>query len=333
MSRPPRLLLPHTVALVTSRVQQGLPFVCTPLMEMILWSALAVAQNLYPIKILAFVMMGNHLHLIVLVEDPEMLESFMERFKCETAHAVNRLLGRRQVTVWCEGYDSPAILTVDDLVEKMAYVYANPVRAHLSDSIRTYYGVSSWNMFASGQTSKEIRRIRRPFIQPLPKGKLSPRQQKQLAAVAEEKAEEALEFILTPNAWTIAFPNYESVEHFNQRVQLRLLQIEAEMAAERQAKQATLPSAVAVLTQPINTHYLPQKFGRRMWCICGDVTLRIAFIKFIKELRKKSQLVRKLWKCGNRSEPFPIGLFPPCQPVLANLLPAFIRRSIYVNGS
>ena len=45
---------------------------------------------------------------------------FMERFKCETAHAVNRLLGRRQVTVWCKGYDSPVILTLDDLVEKLA---------------------------------------------------------------------------------------------------------------------------------------------------------------------------------------------------------------------
>ena len=261
-----------------------------------------------------------------------MIESFMERFKCETAHAVNRLLGRRQVTVWCEGYDSPAILTVDDLVEKMAYVYANPVRANRSDSIRTYHGISSWNMFDSGQTTKEIMRIRRPFIGPLPKGQLSPRQQKQLATVAEEKAEEALEFILTPNSWKIAFPNYESVEHFNQRVKLRLLEIEAEMAAERQAKQTTLPSAVAVLTQPINTDYLPQKFGRRMWCICSDVALRMAFIKFIKELRKKSRQVRLLWKCGNRSEPFPIGLFPPCQPVLANLLPAFIRRSIYVIG-
>jgi REP element-mobilizing transposase RayT len=330
MSRPPRFLLPHTVALVTSRVQQGLPFVCTPLMEMILWSALAVAQNLYPIKIIAFVIMGNHIHLIVLVEDPEMIESFMERFKCETAHAVNRLLGRRQVTVWCEGYDSPAILTVDDLVEKMAYVYANPVRANRSDSIRTYHGISSWNMFDSGQTTKEIRRIRRPLIRPLPKGQLSPRQQKQLATVAQEKAEEALEFILTPNSWKIAFPNYASVEHFNQRVKLRLLQIEAEMAAERQAKRVTLPSAIAVLTQPINIHYFPQKFGRRMWCICSDVALRIAFIKFMKELRKKSRQVRLLWKCGNRSEPFPIGLFPPCQPVLANLLPAFIRKSITV---
>jgi len=42
-------------------------------------------------------------------------------------------MGRRQVTVWCEGYHSPAILTESDLIDKIAYVYAKPMRAHLGD--------------------------------------------------------------------------------------------------------------------------------------------------------------------------------------------------------
>ena len=328
MSRPPRLLLPHTIAFLTSRVQQGLPFVCTPLMEMILWSALAVAQNLYPVKIIAFVIMGNHIHLVVLVEDPEVVESFMERFKCETAHAVNRLLGRRQVTVWCEGYDSPAILTIDDLVEKVAYVYANPVRAHRSNSISTYQGVSSWNMLISGRATKEIKRIRRPCVEPLPKGTLSPNQQKQLAETIEQKATERLNFTLTPNAWTAAFPNFISPEQFNHKVQQRLEEINTEMAAERRAKQITLPTRLEALTQPMDAPYSPTKFARRMWCICRDIPLRIAFIRFIKDLRAKARQVRLLWLRGDRTTPFPTGLFPPCQPVLANLSPAFVRRYI-----
>jgi hypothetical protein len=52
MPRPLRLLFPHTVTLLTSRVQQGLPFVHTPLMETILWSALALAQDSHNIKII-----------------------------------------------------------------------------------------------------------------------------------------------------------------------------------------------------------------------------------------------------------------------------------------
>jgi REP element-mobilizing transposase RayT len=160
--------------MLTSRVQQGLPFVCCPLMELILWSALGVAQSLYPVKILSFVVMGNHIHIIALVEDPATVESFMERFKCETAHAINRLLGRRQVTVWCEGYDSPVILTLDDLVEKLAYVYANPVQAHRAASIARYQGVSSWAMFTSGNLTREVKRIRRTFLGPVVTGNVSP---------------------------------------------------------------------------------------------------------------------------------------------------------------
>ena len=328
MSRPPRILLPKTVVLLTSRVQQGLPFVCTPLMEMILWSALAVAQNLYPVKIIAFVIMGNHIHLVVLVEDPEVVESFMERFKCETAHAVNRLLGRRQVTVWCEGYDSPVILTIDDLIEKLAYVYANPVRAHRSDSITSYHGVSSWNMFASETALKEVKRIRRPFVQPLPKGRLTAKQQMQLASLVATQATETLEFKLTPNAWNVAFPNSVTREVLNKRVNQRLEEIYIEMAEQRQKNRITLPSAQEVISQLLDTPYTPKKFGRRMWCICRDIPLRIAFIKFIQGLRAKARQVRLQWISGDRSVPFPIGLFPPSQPPLANLLPAFVRRSI-----
>ncbi|MFM7088379.1 MAG: transposase [Candidatus Paceibacterota bacterium] len=176
-------------------------------MEMILWSALALAQESYKIKIISFVIMGNHIHIIALVEDPTEVESFMERLKCETAHAVNRLLGRRQVTVWNEGYDSPAILTLEDLIEKMAYVYANPVRAHRTGSIDNYSGVSSWQMFTSGALSKKVPRVRRPFVKPLPKGVLSPSEQKRKAAHVAELAKETLTFTLTPDAWTVAFPN------------------------------------------------------------------------------------------------------------------------------
>jgi REP element-mobilizing transposase RayT len=297
-------------------------------MERILWSALAIAQNLYPVKIIAFVIMGNHIHLIVLVEDPEVVESFMERFKCETAHAVNRLLGRRQVTVWCEGYDSPAILTVEDLIEKVAYVYANPVRAHRADSIRNYPGTSSWSMFTSDQCVKHVKRIRRPLVEPLPKGRLSPTQQTQIAIATEQQAKEILNFTLSPNAWTAAFPNYLPVEQFNQRVHFRLQEIELEMQAERRTRQQRIPTPLELLTQPIDAAYSPKKFSRRMWCICRDIPLRKAFIVFIKNLRKKAREVRQQWIRGNRAPEFPVGLFPPCQPILANLLPTFVHRSI-----
>ena len=328
MSRPPRILIPHTVVMLTSRVQQGLPFVCTPLMDMIIWSSIASAQALHPIKIISFLMMGNHVHLIALVEEPRDIESFMERFKCETAHAVNRLLGRRQVTVWCEGYDSPAILTLEDLIEKVAYVYANPVRAHLAASISDYLGVSSWKIFTSGQGSKVAKRIRRNFLSRIPDGSLSAAEQAREALIVEQQAKEILTFNLSPDAWIIAFPNQMNPTEFNQRVLDRIKEIEQEMSALRERDQIPLPTEYEVITRPIRTPYSPKKFSRRMWCICRDVVLRIDFIKFVKQLRSEGREARLKWVRGDTAVRFPVGLFPPCQPMLANILPAFFRQFV-----
>lgn len=328
MSRPPRILLPHTVVMLTSRVQQGLPFICTPLMELILWSALGVAQRLYPLKVIAFVVMGNHIHLIVLVEDPTTAESFMERFKCETAHAINRLLGRRQVTVWCEGYDSPVILTIDDLVEKLAYVYANPARAHRSASISEYQGVSSWGMFTSGQVVHEVKRVRRTFLTPITTGNSSTATRLQEASQVENQATESLSFTLSPNAWTTAFPNQSTSGRLKERVLRRVQEIEAQMTTIREREHISLPSDFEVSSQPIDAPYSSKTFGKRMWCICGDIPLRVAFISFIKKLRDKARKVRLEWLRGNWTEPFPIGLFPSTQPMLASVLPAYFRRSL-----
>jgi REP element-mobilizing transposase RayT len=330
MSRPPCILFPQTVVMLTSRVQQGLPFVHTPLMEMILWSALAVAQGLYNVKVISFVMMGNHVHLIALVEDPTELESFMERFKCETAHAVNRLMGRRQITVWNEGYHHPVILTLNDLIEKVAYVYANPVRAHRTDSIDNYLGVSSWQMFTSGVMTKEVFRIRRPFLRPLPKGVLSPGEQQREAQRVMAQAKELLSFTLTPDAWTVAFPDQMTTEDFNQAVRARVKEIEQEMAAVREKERIALPTKYQVITQPIDVSYFPTTFGQRMWCVCRIVPVRVAFITFIKQLRAQARDVRLAWARGDFSRRFPVGLFPPCLPMLANILPAVLKRAIAV---
>ena len=330
MPRQSRFLFPHTVTFLTSRVQQGLPFVHTPLMEMILWSALAVAQNLYRMKVISFVVMGNHVHIIALVEDPTLGESFLERFKCETSHAVNRLMGRRQVSVWTEGYHPPAILTIEDLIEKMAYVYANPVLAHRTDSINNYLGVSSWQMFTSGNLSKEVRRIRRPFVQPLPKGVLSPAEQQRIASQVKSLAKETLEFTLTPDAWTVAFPDQMSTEQFNQKVLERIKEIECEMAVVRKRDRIMLPTRHQLITQPIDLPYLPKTFGRKMWCICRDIPVRIAFIAYIKELRGEYREVRLQWMRGDFTRTFPAGLYPPSPPILANMLPSILRRAISV---
>jgi len=110
----------------------------------------------------------------------------------------------------------------------------------------------------------------------------------------------------------------------------RIKEIEHEMAATRERESISLPSDSEIAAQPIDMPYAPKAFGRRMWCICRDIPLRIAFISFIKSLRSKARKVRLQWLRGDWREPFPTGLFPPNPPMLSTLLPAYFKRSIAV---
>jgi hypothetical protein len=144
------------------------------------------------------------------------------------------------------------------------------------------------------------------------------------------KAKETLTFTLTPDAWTSAFSSQLTTEEFNERILRRIREIEREMDIIRQKDRIPLPTTYQAVTQPIDMPYSPSTFGRRMWCICRNIQVRIAFITFIKQLRARAKDVRLAWARGDFSTPFPAGLFPPCPPIIANMLPSFLKRAISV---
>ena len=92
----------------------------------------------------------------------------MKYFKAETAHRINRVLGRKKRTVWCEGYDSPIVLTPLRALVAIAYLYANPAKDGLNYNIDEYEGVNSWKIFTSGNLSEENKIIPRDEFTYLP---------------------------------------------------------------------------------------------------------------------------------------------------------------------
>ena len=135
MPSPPKILLPKSAVFISTRIQEGLPLVPTCYMQLILQSILARAQSKYKVSVCHFLFMSNHLHMLLVVNNPDEVPAFMDMIKTESAHAINRLLGRRQRTVWCSGYDSPPVLTLEDIILKINYIYTNPQSADLVDTI------------------------------------------------------------------------------------------------------------------------------------------------------------------------------------------------------
>ena len=310
--RPPKIAVHGSVQFITTSIEQGILLPPTKVLEQILWSVLARAQTLHPVRVSHLVVEGTHVHMVVVVDNPDDIKGFMERFKTESAHAINALLGRRKRTVWCEGYDSPTVLTLEDAIEKIVYTYTNPAKDGLETSIQNYPGLSSWHMYTTGQHTKESLWIRRPYVRNLAC----------YGASSEAENESIVHtFTLYPDAWMDCFGvSPEERESINQSILRQVSEREKEYQEERKRKGIKVIGRKRLIDRGFDINYVPQRYGKRMWCICSDVALRHEFINWVKQLLGRAKEVLAKWKLGDFSLPYPIGLYPPSLPKQADWL-------------
>jgi putative transposase len=127
----PRQVLPGTTYLVTRRCSQR-QFLLRPskLTNAIVGYLLAVAARRHGIQLHAFCVMSNHVHLVL--SDPEArLPAFAQHLWSLVARSLNSVLGRWE-SFWAPAsYSAVALVGPDDIIDKIAYVLANPVAAGL----------------------------------------------------------------------------------------------------------------------------------------------------------------------------------------------------------
>ena len=317
---------PHgSVLFVTFSIEQGLLLLCNPLCEAIIKSSLGRAQFVHPVDIVAFLIEASHVHMVVVVKNPDDVSGFVKCFKTETAHAINRLLGRKKRTVWCDGYDSPVVLTPLRTLMALCYIYSNPAKDNLETSIDRYPGVSSWKMFIRGECVKHWKRIRRPAYRALPPDAHNLRGYQREAARILSAARKTHEFVLSPNAWLDAFKitDTQQRESYNKRIINRVRTLEERAEKKRALEKKRVLGAEALQNQIFNTTRLSNRAGRKMWCLSESRDHRIRFIMFLKSLIAEARSVRERWRLGDYSLPYPLGLYPPSQPKLAEPLAAW----------
>lgn len=310
------------VLFVTFSIEEGLLLLSNPLCEAIIKSCLAAGQALYPVKICHLLVEATHVHMVLVVDNPDDVPAFIGYFKAETAHRINSLLGRDKRTVWCEGYDSPIVLTPRRALSAIAYLYANPAKDNLEVSIDQYPGFSSWKMFQSGELKKRWKRLRRPLFRFLPHEAQNSRgYQKEADRLLKASKEEEV-FTLEPNAWLDAFGivEPEKQEKANAILVNRIETLE-ERAAQKRAKEGKrVIGRERLRAAPLDTSYRPQRSGKRMWCLSEKISLRKAFIAFLKSLMEEAREVLEKWRTGDTAAKYPPGLHPPSMPKLANAL-------------
>lgn len=114
----------------------GLPFVCPLYIQRILEGIVARVQRDMKVVINHLIWMANHAHIIIEAKDTEQCKRFYGEAPKQLTEAVKRLLGLEHLCLW-RSNETSVVHSGDKeaVMRRFAYLYANPARADLVDSI------------------------------------------------------------------------------------------------------------------------------------------------------------------------------------------------------
>ena len=316
MPRLRKAIFNNKVYFLTLSVREGIMLPANDLVKFVLKSAMLKALKHHPITISHFIVNGTHIHKIVRVYNPEDIPGYMERFKTESAHYLNNLIGRNQRAVWCEGYDSPMLLQPEDVIEKIIYLYTNPVKDGLINSIEHYPGLSSWQSYKNRKSFIKGQLISRDDVYEVEQDKGDEYFRKKRKLLSKSAGKERVVKI-DPDDWMKAFGNLDRKET-NDRMFELINHREEEIRNKFKEEKRNFMGLARLVNQGIDLSYIPKREGKKMWCISFDVELRITYINFLKELTKQARDVYLRWCEGDITKRMPEGMFAPRMPVLAN---------------
>jgi REP element-mobilizing transposase RayT len=317
-----RRFIANSNVLITSRIKTGLPLACNPLIELIIKSVLARALALFPVKISHFIFMANHFHIILYVQDPLELVNFIAFVKKRLSDFINKLTGKIG-SRWQVGFDALIILDNQKALDKILYIYNNPVKAGLVESIEDYPGVSSFGSLSTDAEAYQelVPKVKIKDIPCLRNNKLSLGELKLL--VKKLSKPEILKHTLKifPYIWAKSYGETKSLSNLEiQKLILDNLKIkELEYAKERKLKKQSVLGAVRLQKQSIFKKHKPKAFGKRMLCLSVSISLRKKYINDFREFCKKASIAYQKLKAGALAV-FPLGCFRPCAPPVSTCL-------------
>jgi hypothetical protein len=308
---------------ITFRTIEGLPFVATSYMKLLIRGVMARVQRDKKVTLCHFLWMGNHAHILAIFEDSQQAVHFYAEVQKKLTESLKSLLGLGHLRLW-EG--RPVVAPVLDLpaaIQQVAYLYANPARANLVDSISDYPGCSSWDTFQRMATSEapqvdakvEIKERWVPYskIPLLPAPVLKKHADLDFAETLYKTGRHHT-LDLYPNAWMKCFgvTTPERVAHVNQEILNQLAKNEQQHRDARIKESKGVLGERALRIQPIMRHHIPKRTAnrRRVFVICSDKQLRISFIFKVKAL---CELARQYYQDALRGvlRNWPPGMFKP----------------------
>lgn len=286
MATPPRRILPGTTYLVTRRCSERRLFLRpSKLTNEIFLYVLALAAQRCGVLVHAACVLSNHCHL-VLTDPKGTLPAFMQYLDSLVARAVNASLGRFE-GFWAKdgSYSAVEPLAPADVVDKVAYVLANPVAGALVAHAAEWPGV--WTSPSQIGSVKLL--CRKPDFFFDPKGYLP----------------ETVELELTVP------PGFASAEEFRSLLAAALRKLEEKHRGEVTRNGGRFLGVARVkaqnpLAQPRS--FVP-RFGLKPRIASRDKWRRVEALQRLKGFLAAYREAWKAWTAGDRAVVFPPGTY------------------------
>lgn len=323
MGNQRRLFEHNALYMVSNRIAEGLPLVANEFFNLLIYGVLARAHEAVPdIEIGHFQFMGNHYHgFIVPRGDPKDVSRFLLMLDAELAKIIAKVLGKRNHRIWAQRAHVAKILTYEAAIREMAYLYLNPVAAHLVESVEDWRGVSTWEQVFQ-LSPIETFAISRAHVSRLPN---RPFRKADVNFQLRKLMKQPLR-PLTLNVHPFGFKScfLASQNLSDEAIREQLVQAvrdgEGHWRKERKVQKRKVVGTRNLAEQNPYKPFKPAKFSRRVFCISTDNELRL---QFIEAYRTFCRLCEEAYANLLRGLPavFPPGAFIPGQSPFAHILP------------
>ena len=304
MSRPLRVVIPGEIYAVSNRtLYEMFKLRPDPVVNARILGCLARAARIHNVRILGYVFLGNHFHLLIQILEANLSE-FMRDFQRWVGDVVRdhhgftgRLFGQRY----------KAMRLADDAVvyDQLLYMMTNPVHHGLVENLEEYPGLCSWKQCIEGGvvTGEWVRRgdLNR-------KRRLAKKRGKDVSEIDESAFIEHYTLELTPIPQLAGLSQKERGQRILKRLSRRLESL------RRQRGGRPYLGAEALQKQSIWDHPKSPKFTEHCpQCIASDPAKVEAWKEHYDRVLGAYRRATKKLHSPKRKEPveFPPGTMPP----------------------
>lgn len=150
-----RYNLPNCAHFITTNTYKRLPILRNPEFMVVIIENLKFYRKKYNFKLIGFVILPDHIHLLLILPSAHNISDLIRDFKSFTSSQINRLRGKKG-RVWQEGFYDLVIDREDKLIQKLNYIHKNPLRRNLTKDLNEYKYSSFVNYYINDQSLIEI---------------------------------------------------------------------------------------------------------------------------------------------------------------------------------